>query len=327
MFTLTQKKILKLLAINSRFSNKDIAKSVGVSPDTVEYQIKLLTEKMKVCSLSTIFNHRALGYQEYHFLIRCKDISNMPIDELKKLSFVTFINTCYGGYDIQIIVQVKSLDELNTCKDIIFSLFKNNIQDYFLVNSQRYYTYSNILPAFDVDISVPKNRKNKIYSLANTDYIRPNDKSINLDDLDKKIIYALIKNSRESYLSMAKLFGVSRETIRYRVERFIDNDFINAFFIKPNYSAVGYFTNFLFIRFGAVDEAKLSQYFRDNKNIFFASRMIGSYNCIFYVLSKSPNELASILREFRILFKDSILDLLLLHYEKNYKEVQFPENI
>lgn len=327
MFNLTQKKILKLLAINSRFSNKDIAKSVGVSPDTVEYQIKLLTEKMKVCSLSTIFNSHALGYQEYHFLIRCKDISSMPIEELKNLPYVTFINTCYGGYDIQVIVQLADLNELNRCKNVILSLFQDNVQDYFLVHSQQYYTYSNILPAFNVDVNVPTNQKNKIYSLNNLDYIRPTVKSIHLDDLDKKIIYALINNSRETYLSMSKRFDVSRETIRYRIERFIDYDFISAFFIKPDYSGMGYYTNFLFVRFGSVDEKKLSNYFRTNPNIFFASRMVGNYNCIFYVLSKYPDELAKVLKEFRILFKDSILDLLLLHYDKVYKEVQFPENI
>ena len=54
---LKQKRILELLSINCRFSNKDIGKAIGLSEDAVDYQInKLINEDKDVTVLSDIEN-------------------------------------------------------------------------------------------------------------------------------------------------------------------------------------------------------------------------------------------------------------------------------
>ena len=298
-----------------------------MSPDTVEYQIKNLVERKQLCSLSTLFNYHSLGYLDYHYVLRFKDISIIPLDELKELPFVTFINTCYGGYDLQIIFVAKNFLKVKDYLKQINSLLGTNIQDYFFVSSGEFYKYSNILPEFNVPVKLPKNQKNVIYTLNNENYADVSTSKLEIDNLDRKLVFELINNPLKSYLQLGKKFGVSRETIRYRIENFVKKGFIRSFFIKPNYTKMGYFTNFLFVKFAGLDDTKLKEYFVNNKNVFYVGRLTGSYNAIIYTLTKTPDELSNLIRNFRIEFKEHVIDLLLLHFDKVIKEVQFPENV
>ena len=65
--SLKQKKLAKLLAINARFSNADIGHTLGISADTVEYQINKLVKKEKLGEFVTLFDYRAIGYEHYQY--------------------------------------------------------------------------------------------------------------------------------------------------------------------------------------------------------------------------------------------------------------------
>ena len=80
---LKQKKILKLLSINCRFTNKDIAKSIGISEDAVAYQINKLINKEKLAKFNIQFFYPSLGYKDYHIWLRLKKEEN--IEKLKDM--------------------------------------------------------------------------------------------------------------------------------------------------------------------------------------------------------------------------------------------------
>lgn len=50
-----------------------------------------------------------------------------------------------------------------------------------------------------------------------------------LDKIDKKIIYALMHDSRKSFSDMAKDFGVGISTVHRRVKRLVNEDVIKGF--------------------------------------------------------------------------------------------------
>lgn len=52
------------------------------------------------------------------------------------------------------------------------------------------------------------------------------EKDLNLDQMDRQIIYALQKNGRESYKSIAQKLGVSDGTVRLRTERMIRSGYL-----------------------------------------------------------------------------------------------------
>jgi len=98
---LKQKKILKLLSINCRFTNKDIAKSVGLSEDAVRYQIDKLIKEEKMGFFNTQFVHLNLGYSSYHHWIRLP--KKVSIDKIKEIPNVNSVNSSFGKFDYQIL--------------------------------------------------------------------------------------------------------------------------------------------------------------------------------------------------------------------------------
>ena len=85
--SLTQKRILELLSINCRFSNKDIAKCVHLSEDAVDYQINKLIKEKKLGNFNVQFNYFLLGYSLYHIFVRVSDVNidYTPLTEIKEL--------------------------------------------------------------------------------------------------------------------------------------------------------------------------------------------------------------------------------------------------
>ena len=73
-----------------------------------------------------------------------------------------------------------------------------------------------------------------------------------------------------------------------------------------------------------LDDKKISAYVSSKKNIFYAAKLIGKYNLILYFIAEKPQELHKESYELRQLFKDKMLDIEMLTFEKVIKSVQFP---
>ncbi len=63
---------------------------------------------------------------------------------------------------------------------------------------------------------------------------------MNIDETDKKILNALIENSRLSYRQIAKKIGVSGATVMNRVNNLEKNKIIKKYSAKINYEKIGY---------------------------------------------------------------------------------------
>lgn len=324
MFTLTQKKLLKLLALNSRFSNKDLAKSLGVSADTVDYQIKNLFEKKNLGHLGALFDYTYLGFIDYHYLIRVNDISMIPFKKLEQLPFVIFANTCFGSYDLQLIFVAKKESEAQNYFDEINTILEGMIIDTLKFTSNFTYKYTSVLPEYDVDVKLPVNQKNFSYALTTDSYkFRFADKPF-VDKLDIEIIHKLINNSRETYLKISQDLGVSRELVRRRVQSYIRSRFISAFALKPHYDQFEYYSNFMLIKFSTTSQKEIQQYVDSVPEIFYAGRIVGTYSAIVYVVSRSPNDFTRLVKYIKIRFKEQLLDLQLFYFDKVFKQTQFP---
>lgn len=324
--SLIQKKILKLLCINSRFSNKDIAKTLNVSADTVNYQINNLLNKKKIGKWYVQFDYRMVGFYHYHYLLRVKDRAKLDLKELNALKFITFINTSQGKYDLQLIIAARNELEFEKHVNTIDEIIGENLQEFSILKFVSQYKYTYLSPNLYVPVPIPKNKKNPVYSLNKIDFsIGDSFDTIKLDDTDKKIIQELIKDPRASYLEISRVTGISHETIRYRVAQYVKKRFISNFGISHDWGKHGFFTNYLFLKLKSHDTERFRTWVKNNKHVFYSARLLGEYNCILYILAKTPHEFNQQVKEMREIFKDSLLDLELLYFEDIVKNVQFPE--
>lgn len=321
MLTVLQKKLLALMARNCRYSNKDVAKILAVSPDTVEYQINNV---LSLGNFSTLFDYYGFGFVDNHLLIRVKDIEQMPLKELSKFSEISFINTCQGKYDIQLIFLSKDASETESVQNKIINEFGDNLQDFLLLKAHPFLKYTNILPIYDEKTTLPSAIKKKTYLLSKKFLSSEKTSLTELDATDIKILEQLIKDARKSYLQIAKAIGTTRDIVQSRIDKFMRNNFIRSFCFKPNHKKFGYYSNFILIKFRTVENSVLKTYFESKKEIFYAGLMEGEYNCIIYLVSKDPKEFTKIVKDLRVFFKDNILDLDLFYFDELIKERQFP---
>ena len=316
MLTLRQKQLLELLSINCRFSNKDMAKSIHCSEDAVDYQIKKLIETEKLASFSIQFDYNLLGYTHYHLLIRVKDL-DIDYESLYKINELISINSSYGKYDLQLIALVEK-----AMKDVRKIL---DIQDMAIAEFHSYIKrFTNIIPPINVDIKIPTNRKNKVYLLNTKEYSFSNNRSlITLDKTDKKIISFILKNPRIKFSEISEKTRINQETIRYRINRYVQRKFIMNFGLLHNFQKYGLYTTQLLVNMKDISK-ELKEFLNKNSHIFYAARLIGSYSAVIYIVSKDPLELGERLKEIRETLKDDLLNMDLIHLERIQKYIQFP---
>ena len=89
-----QKKLLKLLATNCRYKNKDLAKSLRVSEDTINYTKQEFLKK-DIFKYSIFFDYRKLGYDIYHLMFSLKEIRSLDLNKLKKIKDICLFLHCY----------------------------------------------------------------------------------------------------------------------------------------------------------------------------------------------------------------------------------------
>ena len=114
--------------------------------------------------------------------------------------------------------------------------------------------------------------------------------TMKLDLKDKKILYELDKNSRISYAQLSKKVSLSQESVRYRVNRLIQNKVIFKFFTKVDVSKLGLTFYKILIKFHNINEQKKEEiinYLVKQPIVNWAVATDGSYDISFVILVKN----------------------------------------
>ena len=72
---------------------------------------------------------------------------------------------------------------------------------------------------------------------------------INLDLLDRKIIYQLDLNARQSNAQIAKKVRTSKEVVNYRIKRLEKDGYISGYHTIINFWKLGYQTIRIYLKF------------------------------------------------------------------------------
>ena len=98
------RKILYELDINSRHSNSEIAKKVGLSKQVVGFRIKRLIQEGIISSFYTVIDISKLGFTIHKNFLRLQNLTkekeNELITFLKANQNVVWVVSCDGKYDL-----------------------------------------------------------------------------------------------------------------------------------------------------------------------------------------------------------------------------------
>jgi len=314
---LKDRKILRYLEENSRESYGKIAKKVGLSKDSVRYRIKKLEDQGVIQNYKVVVDLKGMNYWAYHLFVRLNnpktEIEEQYIKKLIKYPFVRAVIKFNGGYDYEIAMVAKNLDELETNMTKLYNGVDKYIQEGELLISVRPLV-SRVLPQNFIDFEVKLKRKKK--------------REVKIEEKDLKILKVMSNNANIPTYSIAKKVGLSPETVSYHLKKMEEGGFIIKYVPAINYGALGYQVYAVLLRINSLYEdieRDLQNHLIEDKNTLWATKTIGKYNLMVYVCTKNVEELHETLNKIRDKFSERIKEYETLIAYEEYKYSYFPE--
>lgn len=114
-----------------------------------------------------------------------------------------------------------------------------------------------------------------------------------LDLKDKKIIYHLDINSRQSFAQLGKKVGLSKDVVAYRVKKLQEQRIIKDFYAEFDYLKLGYTALRFYFKFQYVapdSKKEIIDYFINYENSIVVNSLEGSYDLIVLILVKKVTD-------------------------------------
>lgn len=150
---------------------------------------------------------------------------------------------------------------------------------------------------------------------------------LKLDARDKRLLYELDLNSRQSYTKLGKRIRLSPQAVEHRIKRLVKNDIIRFFQTIIAYQKLGYTFYSIYTTFQNTIPAKEDKIINELKNhskIIVLWKCEGKYDLLIGVLAKSVFELNEILNDIsnksggNIKDYDIVTHIGAKHYDRIY---------
>lgn len=291
--------VLSALDKNSRLTYSQIARTVKLSKQSVEYRINSLQRKNILKNCMPIVDYRALGYYFYRVYLQFTGLA--PEEEQKILQFIFSIPKVYrialldGTWDCTVTILAKEPSEVRETMDVIQSAYGPQIKSKMILvaTSAEMYTYKFLNPDFEI-ILLPSGEKNPFQ----------------LDELDKGILDALTLNARTSLIEMAAQLNTSYKVISYRIKR-LEKVLIRSYRLEINHAALGLARYRVFVELQNNKKEKqdeLLAFLRGNPSVISFTRVIGKFDLEINCTTKDAAEFHAMLTLFRSKYSDLIKD-------------------
>ncbi len=125
-----------------------------------------------------------------------------------------------------------------------------------------------------------------------------------LQKRDIDILWELYNDSRQPYSSISKKVKLPKETVKYKIEKFIENKLINKFFVLTNSSNLGLIFYQVFVKTQGMSKEELDiklKELRNYPNIGWLISTSGKFNFLASFLVKSPSEFYDLFWKMRSL--------------------------
>lgn len=151
--------------------------------------------------------------------------------------------------------------------------------------------------------------------------------AVKLDSYDKKLLYQLDINARQSYVQLAKKVGLSKDTIKYRINNYLQNGLIDCFYTMIDASKLGFYSIRVYFKFSKAkqeDENNIIESLKNEKRVFYLTKIEGEYNIAFGFFAKNLFEFQEFWKEFKQKYREKIgkeklgIFITLHHFNRNY---------
>ncbi|MFH1289820.1 MAG: winged helix-turn-helix transcriptional regulator [Nanoarchaeota archaeon] len=311
------KKLLTLLDENSRYSNAQLARKVGLSKPAVEYRLQRFKKNNIIFSYYTIIDFTKLGYSQYKMYFK---FQNVGLEDEKKIvnHWVKAENTIWvgqirGAWDLAVSILAKNNHEFGE----ILGKFMQKFSRFVLQKDVLLTEYS---PFYSRGYLAPTTKKEFVYYGAPSEIFK-------LTEVDKKILKILSNNARISIIELAEKTGLTRDVVNYRMKKLTNEGILCQYKCYLNLQDLGirhYKVIFRMKNFSPDEEERVKQYVAKHKKATQLLKLIGSYDLEIEFETENEDELYALLAEVRKEFSGIIRDFDILRITETFKLDFFP---
>ena len=227
------KKILYELDTNSRQSIPQLSKKVGLHRNAVRYRIKRLEKQGIITTFYTVIDSYKLGYMVLKFYTAYQNatstIKKEIVNYLVKSKITWLVSSVEGEFDLDVIFWIKNMNQFYSYWNKTLNKYGKYLRDQVLYYQIQAISYRPSYLLFDK--RKPDNEKCEITG---------NESTIQIDDLDYRLLYLLSSDARLSIVNITKKLGITTNIARYRIKKLIKLDIIQGFRINIDISKFGY---------------------------------------------------------------------------------------
>ena len=281
------KKLLSELDVNARQTNSELSKKVRLSKKGVEYRISQLAKKDIIQGFYPVVDFLKLGYSYNRVFIKLQylndNIRNQIDEYIKKTEGINWAVWFRGTYDLGLAFWTKTATEFKDRLLEFVAEFNDQIKDLH---------FSQVIQLYHYPYKMFQSNNNTLATMKETSNIK------NIDNIDKKILLELNKNSRLTSTQIARNIDSNYKLVSYRIKRLIDNEILLASRAKINHLALGmiHYKVFAYLKFKDIESIKvLKNYIQSLKQTVYTVDHTEANFLDFEIVVFSVEELQGIL--------------------------------
>ncbi|MFA6088816.1 MAG: AsnC family transcriptional regulator [Candidatus Woesearchaeota archaeon] len=295
------KKIMSILAQDSRAPLSKVGKSVLLSRDTVDYRIKRLIQKKAITLFHPKINYKKLGYFTYHVFMLIDEVHPERKEEfisaLRKEEHVIMVIEYSDKWDLEVIMIAKNVEEFDTAITTISRRFPKMILEKDILEVITSYC----------DLELPREvTKHHIELQTKKDNTL---QQIKLDKKDFEILHSLCKDAKASTYNIGETIGLSNDAVIYRMKKLLSQNIIEKFTTMFDFDILGYHTYMCTIQvtdFDKEHEDKFKEFVKNHNNIVKAEKTLGIWDLLIMIVVQNPIDFHKTLKEIKKEFSDII---------------------
>jgi len=307
------RKILYELDLNSRQPISQISKKINIHENSVKYRIKKLEKLGVIQNYYTVIDSLKLGYLPIKLYLKF-EFTTPTIEEEIINFFIQNTQTWWvasleGRFDLAVHMLVKNYKLFSDFWDLTLEKFNDYIEQdlfaqYFYLTSYEYSYLS--------DKNVIKKRKN--FTIIN------NQKIINIDDLNYRILKLIAPNARINLSELAEILLLTPEAITYRIKKLEMLQIIQGYRININLNKIGYKNFKVDIFLGDYKQRnEIINYVKNNNNLVFICKSAGVSHLELGFHLLDINHLFEIINDLKNRFSKAIKNYYYLLVSKQHK--------
>ncbi len=249
LLDLTDKKLLFELDMNARSTNAELAKTLKISKQSVQYRIDRLQQRKIIKGFYTAIDLSKIGCLHVRFFMKFKDttpeIEKEIIDYALNNKKYGWIVTIDGLWDFGGAMILKDYIEIKETTNSLLSKYGAYVENY------------------EISIATRIDHLQNRFLLGTEEgsefHIGGPQEDVRLDELDKKILLILSQNARQRLSEIAANLDESYKVISYRIKSLLKRGIIKCFRADLDYNAMGYTHYKIFISLKDFTPQKLKQ--------------------------------------------------------------------